>query len=754
MRLAAAATMTLALAGALLISGSRLSSPPHAHQGPPPTPPLSDAITTDLTDYRWPTDAGTIVTSTFAEYRALHFHGGVDVSTGDFTGYHVFAMREGYVSRIRISANGYGKMLFVRHPDGYYSTYAHLSKFSPEIELLARKEQLRTQSYCIDLELQPSDIPVKKGEVIAFTGDTGIGTPHLHFEIRDTNLEPINPQLCPGLLARDGIPPVISKIAITPVGENSRVQGKWESQVFTAHRVRDNHYRINGTILIDGSAGFLISARDRTEGSRFQRGVYKYTLLVDGESIATMTLNRAPIHESQLVGLHFDWSLQDRGLGRFEKLFAETPRILPFLSPILPNAGVVGSATGIDGEHAFTIIASDIAGNQADVSGTFIVSRAPEFTIVRDSAALHLQFQDTRTLDRVIVSARQPDGSWSDKFIYSHQPSDVSPIAIPLPTGSWNALRLVAEDTWHTASHPVFVFQKKPSGHASLAVSHTIEDSYIRVLLRTTGTFTATPTVIVFEGDLRRQISLEAMSENLAVGSFRPTDGIGGIRRIAGAAEVNGEPLNTFEEFELYPIMPGSKGSYTIDGGKLRITYDSLSVYTPLLVQVEKSIDDGKPYYSLTPSHGVLRDGLHVALTGYGVEPHEGLYFHGRASRELIDNHPVGSMYSGVITRTLGDLTLQVDDQPPAIRNLEVRTERSGRVGISFRIRDNLSGVEYDSLKLYIDDTVVIPEIDGEHHKVSYHSDNLLQHGSHQLLIKVNDMAGNPGTVERRFTIR
>jgi murein DD-endopeptidase MepM/ murein hydrolase activator NlpD len=158
-------TFLVALAGILALA--MLVFPPADDSPPPPAPastlPSSsnasvnaarptDSIRTDLNDYRWPTDAGHLVTSTFGEYRRTHFHGGIDISTGDDTGYRVFAARDGDVGRVRVDANGYGKILFLRHSDGYWTTYAHLRSFAPAIEGRVHAEQLRLQRYPVQLE--------------------------------------------------------------------------------------------------------------------------------------------------------------------------------------------------------------------------------------------------------------------------------------------------------------------------------------------------------------------------------------------------------------------------------------------------------------------------------------------------------------------------------------------------------------------------------------------------------------------------
>ena len=151
--LASACALTIALS-----SSDRKTSSSSFHAEPPLSKPVTpyDTIRTDLADYAWPTDAGHIVTSCFGEYRRTHFHGGIDISTGDRTGYRVFASRGGYVRRIRIEADGYGKMLYVRHADGYTTTYAHLDRFAGAIEERARQEQNRLEQYQITVDCDPS----------------------------------------------------------------------------------------------------------------------------------------------------------------------------------------------------------------------------------------------------------------------------------------------------------------------------------------------------------------------------------------------------------------------------------------------------------------------------------------------------------------------------------------------------------------------------------------------------------------------
>jgi hypothetical protein len=715
-----------------------------------------DSIRTDFSDYIWPTDAGTIITSTFAEFRTMHFHGGIDVSTGDRTGYRVFASRDGYVSHIHIGATGYGKMLFVRHRDGYTTTYAHLSRFAPALNTRAAQEQRRLECYPIDIDLGPDEFPVRKGEVIAYTGDTGIGSPHLHFEIRDENLEAVNPQLADHIRIPDGIAPNISKVAIAPLGENTRVHGGWETQVYRAFPEGSNRYRISDVVNITGRAGFAVSVRDRTEGSRFQRGVYRNSLYIDDQLVYSASLQHAPMKNAHQIGLYYDWDLLDRGQGRFEKLYAEGSGPHPFRPAGAADAGVVRSTDYPEGRHRFRIVCEDIAGNRSEVSGALVFNHPPEFQMEAAGPDLALRFPDLASVDKILVStAKEGTTGWATHTMVPERINDGNQVRVPLPPGTYDVVRIVAQNVWGTKSIPQFFFVRKPSSIGqSFKIEHSVESGFVRVVAKTSGMFTAPPVMTVYEGQERRAVPLNPTDIDTYVGSFKPSETFAGLRRISADAEVNGRRTSAFEEFSLYPIVPGKSGTFQLDNGRLVLSYDSLTAYSTVYMEIAKEVEDGETTYSLLPLRTVLGGNLRVAVAGDPGVQHEGLYFRGRSSKSLVTAQHSGSdnTFRGTISRTLGDLYLAVDDSPPSVSRLHVSAS-GGRPRVEFRFSDYGSGIEYDDLKMYIDGNVAIPEIDGEHRRVQYQASDPLERGSHLLTIRLKDRAGNSSSIERRFSV-
>ena len=258
-------------------------------------------------DYHPPLDFRMLLSGTFGELRESHFHSGIDIKTEGVEGQKVYAIADGYISRIKASAWGYGKALYVTHDDGKTSVYAHLKSFNEEIDEYVKKKQYDKESFEIQVFPKNEMFQIKKGEIIALSGNTGsTAGPHLHFEIRNTKTEhSLNP-LKFGFDIADDIKPTISKIKIYPF-ENSVINGKPFEQSFKIKKEVDSYTLNSSTPIIKGKVAFSISTYDKLNGSYNKNGVYSIKLFVDSLLIYHFQIDEIDFSETRYLNAHIDY---------------------------------------------------------------------------------------------------------------------------------------------------------------------------------------------------------------------------------------------------------------------------------------------------------------------------------------------------------------------------------------------------------------------------------------------------------------
>jgi len=271
--------------------------------------------------FRSPLDTPLLIAGSFGELRSNHFHSGLDIKTQGQTGLSVFATGDGYVSRIKVEWVGYGKAIYVTHPNGYTTVYGHLSEFSPEIEAWVKKNQYQKESYAIELFPNAAVFPLTKGQLIAYSGNTGgSGGPHLHFEIRDTKSEkPINPSLF-GLEIKDSKPPIIEQVFIYPANENSTVNGSKKMSQLTLQTQRQGYVKTN-SVKVSGSVYVGFSAYDRLDLTANRNGIYKVESYVNGLKNFGYQLETFSFLESRYLNSLIDYAYYKRTGQRIQRVY-------------------------------------------------------------------------------------------------------------------------------------------------------------------------------------------------------------------------------------------------------------------------------------------------------------------------------------------------------------------------------------------------------------------------------------------------
>lgn len=307
--------------------------------------------------YLWPTDASQHLTSTFGETRSAHYHSGLDIKTWGREGYKVFASKDGVVYRLGVSAEGYGKVIYLKHNDGTFTVYAHLQRMNNKLQAYVDSVRMTDYSFETQLYVEDLNIRVSQGDIIGYTGSTGVGPPHLHFEIRDSTDNPIN-ALLSNLSVEDDIPPTFSALLVFPLSKNTTIRSSKFPQVYYPQKNKESEIDF-GTIEANGLIGLTISTFDEANGVTNKYAVYELGLLFGEDTLFYERLDAFNFQEDDLM---FIDRLPAFGATRrsYQTLFKKDGPKNPFYKIINPRTFINTS----DSLAQFTIFAKDYYGNE------------------------------------------------------------------------------------------------------------------------------------------------------------------------------------------------------------------------------------------------------------------------------------------------------------------------------------------------------------------------------------------------------
>ncbi|MEI6614568.1 MAG: M23 family metallopeptidase [Chrysiogenales bacterium] len=307
--------------------------------------------------YVWPLTIDNGISSTFQEFRANHFHAGIDLRTFQATGYPVLAIADGMIEKIIMSWSGIGRAIFLRHNDGNLSIYGHLEKFRDDIESLAAREQIRRGEKYFGEFVLPEPLAVRQGVVIAFSGESGEGFPHLHLEIRDKLAGALNPQSFISNLPPDNYAPVVQGILLRSRG-NSLLNDE-PGELYFKLLGDGSAYTLAAPLTVTGPFDLVLQAFDLSD-VRHVVAPYSIEAYLDGRLYYQITFNRLIRDDNNQLGMLYDMAYSTSGTYYYKLFFQSGFGLEKGKSPFAENFKLLPP-----GLHEIKVIVKDRQQNQA-----------------------------------------------------------------------------------------------------------------------------------------------------------------------------------------------------------------------------------------------------------------------------------------------------------------------------------------------------------------------------------------------------
>ncbi len=503
--------------------------------------------------FRSPLNLELLLSGNFGELRNNHFHSGLDIKTQAKSGYKVYSSAEGYVSRIRVSAGGYGNAVYVDHPNGYTTVYAHLLSFNKELESYVRSQQALNETFSIDINPPEGKLALEKGEILGLSGNSGSSSgPHLHFEIRDTESERALNPLRFGLKVQDKIAPKfftlkvyaadINSVAVIEKGNGQLVVATYGNPAELGVTSSGDSYKLSNVtdFRATGRIGFGVEVKDYHNGSRSRLGVYQLDLVADGRTIYQHQMDSFHFDDLRFINAHVDytdWLSRKKWVHRAHTLPGNEFDIYGLVN----SNGYLNTRKGR--MHEMSFLARDIEGNSSVVKWAVRGERAkvslPPVTKSSNERMMYFDSQHSLVTDN--FELQFPEGTFYDDFAMRIQERDKSKLSRELSLAPSNQAVHKYFKLWIKPDSPEALNEKSVIVHEDYrgtvrALSTRIENGRLYTRARGLGNFyisqdNSKPSIRALSVPRRKNYG------NRSNIKFRIRDNLTGIRSFRGTID-------------------------------------------------------------------------------------------------------------------------------------------------------------------------------------------------------------------------
>ncbi len=707
----------------------------------------------------WPLRLAPALSSTFGESRSRAFHAGIDLKTWGETGHPVQALADGYIWRVRTSPWGYGRALYQKLADGRIVVYAHLEGFAAPMAELVQQAQQQRGRYSVDLYFKEGEIPVLGGAVIAWSGESGAGPPHLHLELRDANNVAINP-LLHGFAIADTIAPTLQRVAITPHGHSAQVEGGHDPYVLNL-RWQPGRGEFTGArpVQVLGKVSISALMYDRADAAPNKLAPYRAALHIDGDPVFAARYERVGYGDMHQMYLDRPLAAFKGGVGRFYNLCRLPGNRLEFYEG--PDDGMLNLAKG---RHEAVVVVADVNGNESRARFGLVVDEPPVIAGARivekaDGAFIKARLSDADDpLVEVELASSRDGETWRRVDRRQSRPGPLK-WQIHRNASYW---RIQARDPAGATAFAICRLSNAGAAAPTFSLERRSHADFVELVMRYAQVPSATPLV--------RADTVNISPRQTGLREFRVAVPLDASDSAAGSVLLR-TPKAAVQKvvFDRQFVQPGAAAKLTYAGGAVELGFAAASAYAPFFPQVETfeprvpaALMAAGPAFALGPDVSFDRKvELRLRYDHRGTLPPEKLGIYREVAAEkwsLVSNEwdAVGRQMVARVRR-FGRYALLADLEAPEISSLQPAEGAvvGSRPEIRGAVRDQGAGIGREAdIEFELDGRPLIAEYDPEAGRVYGHLLEDLSPGAHRLVLRVRDMSGNQAETHAEFTVR
>tara|TARA_Y100000591_G_scaffold30202_1_gene22534 strand:- start:3983 stop:6175 length:2193 start_codon:yes stop_codon:yes gene_type:complete len=708
-------------------------------------------------NYLWPTNASNTITAFFAEERPRRYHAGIDIRTYGKIGFETYAIEDGYIEKILIDYKGYGKTLYLRLNDGNLAVYAHLDKFSPEVDNLIDilKKDYNKQVFTHHFDKQ--EIVVKKGEIVGYTGDTGtISGPHLHFEIRDKNNICLNP-LNEFYNLEDDIAPIPKKIAFVPKSKNTLIDGFTDIMQYDIIKNNETEYMISDTISVVGEFGISLNIEDKVNKQPFNYGLYNLELYIDGEIKYKVEYNKHDFSDGPLVLKERNYNLKRTINERFYNLYNNTPSLSFIDKRSWPSYNLE------PGIHNIIIKANDINDNKIIIFGTISANDNKDiilnFTETKEDIIIKIDELST-IRDYKIELCNKYDSKPIDSFITNDKLITINKNQLNDP---FNVIKISGKSIDGVNSKKYYYKSKKlnPIIKGDFKIKNFEHGCLIQFVENEFSNETASINLIKIDTTLN--FPLKRINQNILTTDIIDFNDLDNIKFLQ--VSFNSNPAFSFKKNLNSKLFYPNEGlfikmnDFVIDENKNFINDTTLFWIIEKEINKKNKLDFKSNIYELNPTTVILNSPLNIHFESKQNDVGIGIYFYDSKKDKwnYLKTTYANQRYStSVLSNEI--FALIKDKEIPIISNLIPNVNSTYKFQdldmLSFNIMDDLSGItDIKNIEVKIDSEVILFDYIPYRNLVQYKFSEDLLEGEHTIEINAKDNVGNTATIKGSFRI-